>query len=92
MAQPSAERIPGAQPVDDIHLNRRCLKYSIGRAAKHALRPPFDHRQLDAELEQRGGRPDGISSADRHLGLLLVAYCDGSMWERLSCPVAGLLR
>ena len=86
----AAERVARPEPVDHLDRDRRHLDGLRARAREDALRAALDDRELDAELEQRGGRLLGVARPGHHGRLVAVADRHGGVLQRELRPAAGL--
>ena len=91
VAQGAAERVAGAEAVDDVDGEGRHLDALVAGRGEHALGALLDDGELDAALEQRVGRPLRVGLADGDLALLAVADGDGHVRRapRPTCALAS---
>ena len=76
VAQGPAERVTGAEAVDDLDRHRRYLDRRRAVVREHALGALLDDREVDAELVQRPRGRYRLPLADRGLALVEVADRD----------------
>ena len=92
MAQRAAERVAGAEAVDDVDRHRRHLDVRRRRVGEHARRALLDDGELDPALVQRPRRRVGLALADRGLALVEVADRDVDVRQRLLDPLRASSR
>src|SRR5260370_11912146 len=91
MAERAAERVAGAEAVDDVDRHRRHLHRDGTVVSEDALGPLLDNCEADAELVQRLRGGQRLSLGLRCVALAGVAYRDAHMRQSLPHPVPGLL-
>ena len=89
MAQGAAERVAGAEPVDDLDRHRRHLGPLVAAARQHARRALLDDREIQALGRRRRAR---VAAADRRVPLVEVADRDRRVRERLRGLAGDLAR
>src|SRR5215207_9512163 len=86
----AAERVAGAEAAHDVDGQGRRLDTRRSRAGQHALGPPLDDRQLDAQLQQGVGGGVRVTFTDGHRRLVGVPDGHRGMRQRRARPLARL--